>query len=134
MSKKSTGSKIKIQFREYNDDCKLLFEERISQFDWNSLESDDINIFWQNFKCTVDRFYTECFPLRTKLVTEKYFKNPWHNAEVKKLSDARARYFALSKQGLVTKPEYSFYRNRITSLIRKHTRYLIFKIYTTTLQ
>ena len=120
ISRKASSNKIKIQFREYNDSCKLLFEEKLSQFDWNLLETDDINLFLQNFTSTVNRFYTECFPLRSKEVTEKYFKNPWHGTSVKKLSDARIRYHSLLKQGLVTKAEYSLYRNRITSLIRKH--------------
>ena len=73
-----------------------------------------------HFLTTINNFYRECFPLKTKFVTEKYFRNPWHNSSVKKLSDVRARYFSLFKQGLVSRNEYTTFRNRVTGLIRKH--------------
>ena len=55
-----------------------------------------------------------------KFVSEKYFQNPWHNVSVKKLSAARERYLSLYKLGLVSHADYASYRNRVTTLIRKH--------------
>ena len=98
-SNKSNSNKIKIQFHEDNDVNKL-FDEKISQFDWESIESDDLNQFYLSFVGTINRFYTECFPLKIKFVNKKYFQNPWHNSGVKKLSDARVRYQSLFQQEL----------------------------------
>ena len=119
-SNKKNCSKTKIEFREYNDVNKLSFEEKIAHFDWNAIESEHVNIFMQNFSSSINKLYTECFPLKTKLVTDRYFRNPWHNSAVKNLSDAREKYHSLYKLDLVSHREYSIYRNRITSLIRKH--------------
>ena len=98
----------------------MLFEEKISQFDWSSIESDNPNRFYAKFISNINDFYVECFPVKVKYVTEKYFRNPWFTATVKKLSDARVSYFSLCKQGLVSHVEYASYRNRVTTLIRKH--------------
>ena len=52
-------------------------------------------------------------------MTQKYFKNPWHNKYVKNLSDARVRYHKLFLLNLVTREQYSTFRNKVTNLIRK---------------
>ena len=129
-SNKSNSNKIKIQFREHNDDSKLLFEAKMRQFNWNSIESENINSFFLNFTSAVNKLYTECFPLKIKFVTIKYFQNPWYNSTVKKLSDARVQYFSLYKQGLVSHAENTSYRNRVTALIRKHKEQYFTNLFT----
>ena len=119
-SVKDDSCKIRIQFRDHNDASKTSFEEKLSQFNWNSIESENLNEFYANFISNINRIYVECFPLKTKYVTKKHFKNPWYNAEVKKLSAARVKYFSLFKQGLVSHSDYASYRNRVSDLIRKH--------------
>ena len=57
--------------------------------------------------------------MKSKLVSHKYFKNPWYTNEVKKLSDARNSYHKLFQAKLVTKAENSLFRNKITNLLRK---------------
>ena len=57
ISKKTNSNKIKIQFREHNDSSKLLFEEKISQFDWSSIESDNLNRFDATFISNINDFY-----------------------------------------------------------------------------
>ena len=117
---KSNSNKIKIQFRENSESSKILFEEKLGNINWPSIESENLNQFYTNFISTINKLYTECFPLKMKFVSEKYFQNPWHNVSVKKLSAARERYLSLYKLGLVSHADYASYRNRVTTLIRKH--------------
>ena len=73
-----------------------------------------------NFISKLNSLYQDSFPVKTKFITERYFKNPWHNKDVKKLSDARKKYHKLLLVNLVSPQQYSIFRNKITNLIRKY--------------
>ena len=68
---------------------------------------------------SLNDIYKQSFPLKTKYVSERYFRNPWHTDSVKKLTDARKKYHGLLLENLATPAEYSSFRNKITSIIRK---------------
>ena len=63
--------------------------------------------------------HQKSFPLRTKFVTNRYFKNPWITTEVRKISEARKQYHSLYIAGIVSHSEYATYRNKVTALMRK---------------
>ena len=88
-------------------------------FDWDSVKTRDVNLYAQNFMNALNLVYQQSFPLKTKLVTYKFFKNPWYTNDVQKLTKARNCYQKLLKAELITTAEYSLFRNKITSLIRK---------------
>ena len=116
---KQTYEKIKITFRDCSTENQQVFENNLRDFNWDNIQSDDVNIFTQNFTFALNDIFQKSFSLKTKYVTHKFFKNPWHTKEVKKLSEARKQYHALLVEGLVTNAEYAQYRNKVTSLIRK---------------
>ena len=118
-SDKSNTEKIKIHFRDCSLNNQDLFEQNLLNYNWDIIKSEDANEYLDNFVAKLNEIYRLSFPIKTKFVTHKYFKNPWHSKELKKLKDYGTKYHALYLEGLVTHAEYSRYRNKITSIIRK---------------
>ena len=113
------SEKIRITFRDLSDDYHISFQNSLSNFEWENLKSNDVNQYTQNFISSLNEIYQKSFPLRTKFVTENFFKNPWYTKDVEKLSKARKQYHSLLQENLVTNAEYCRFRNKITDLIRK---------------
>ena len=80
----NTSEKIKISFRDCSSMNQPNFEQKISEFNWDSIKSNNPEIYMQNFISRLNIMYRESFPIKTKFITQKYFKNPWHNKDVKK--------------------------------------------------
>ena len=118
--KTNTYDKIKISFRDCSLENQANFEIKIREFDWNTIKTNNPETYMQNFISSMNRMYQQSFPLKTKYVTQKYFKNPWHNKEVKKISEARKKYHKLFILNLVTREQYTTFRNKVTNLIRKY--------------
>ena len=118
--KKNLHDKIKITFRDCSIENQNIFENKIANFDWETIRSPNPETFLQNFISILNLSYQASFPLKIKFVTSKYFSNPWHNKEVKTLSEARIKYHNLHLLGLVTRKQYSSFRNKVTNLIRKY--------------
>ena len=118
--KSSKKEKIKISFRDCSSVNQENFELKIRVFDWNTIKSDNPESYMQNFISTLNILYQESFPLKTKFITQRYFKNPWYNKEVKKLSEARQKYHKLFLLNLVSREQYTTFRNKVTNLIRKY--------------
>ena len=116
---KKSSQLVEITFRDHSDNHQLTFQTLLSNYNWDTLKSNDINLYANNFVSTLNEIYRKSFPLKTKFVSLKFFKNPWHTDEIKKLTNARNNYHKLFQAQLVTKTEYSLFRNKITSLIRK---------------
>ena len=118
-SQKLTKKNIKFNFRDCSDENQTIFKHKLQNFNWYSINSDDVNICTGNFIDVINKIYCDSFPIKTKQVTEKYFHNPWYTPEVRKLSQARSSYFALYNENIISHADYSFFRNKVTSLIRK---------------
>ena len=118
--KSNKNEKIKISFRDCSSENHSTFESKIRDFDWNTIKSNNPESYMQNFISSLNRLYQESFPLKTKFVTQRYFKNPWHNKEVKKITEARKKYHKLFLLNLVSREQYTTYRNKVTNLIRKY--------------
>ena len=117
--KKSNSTKIKICYRDCSDDFQSTFRNNLSTFNWHLIKNNDVNIYTENFCKALNDIYQKSFPLRTKVVTHRYFKNPWITKDVKKISDARKKYHSLYLLGIVSHAEYALYRNKVTALLRK---------------
>ena len=117
-NKKHTD-KIKIHFRDCSANYHEIFQNNIENYNWDSLKSHDVDTYTYNFINALNSIFQKSFPLKMKEVTVKYFNNPWHTPELKKLADARVKYHDLYRKGLVTHDEYSQFRNKVTAIIRK---------------
>ena len=118
------NSKRRIQFRVVNDATKLSFATCVEDFDWNSIISDDVDSYVENFLNALDRIYCSSFPLKTKVISERYYLNRWMTPEMHNLLNAKSNYFSLYRLGrsldieLVSRDENNRFKNRVTNLIR----------------
>ena len=119
VSPKSCSERIKITFRDYSPGNQHAFENNVRNFDWETIKSIDINQYTLNFIESLNTIFQNSYPIRSKYVTNKYFKNPWHTKEVEKLTNHRKLYHNLLSEGLVSHADYAIYRNKVTSLLRK---------------
>ena len=118
--KANTNDKIKISSRDCSPQNQANFELKIREFNWNTIKTNNPETYMQNFISSLNLLYQESFPLKTKIITQRYFKNPWHNKDVKKLSEARKKYHQLFLLNLVSREQYTTFRNKERNLIRKY--------------
>ena len=119
ITKKSISKNIQLKFRDCSEMYQIQFQNKVSNFNWENIKSNDVNEYTEKFVASLNKIYQESFPVKIKLVTEKYFKNPWYTSAVQKLSNVRTKLYNLLLENLITHREYSRYRNMITSRIRK---------------
>ena len=112
--------KVKISFRCNNDSaCREILNERVRDFDWNSVKTTDPSTFTENFISVVNKLYRKSFPLKIKYVSPKQFQNPWYNDSVRKLISAKSQYFFLYRSGFVTQAENNIFKNKVKKLLNK---------------
>ena len=75
--------KVKIQFRLVNDENKNKFRNLLSNFNWNTIKSNNPDVYADKFNATLDKLYCSSFPLKTKLVSRNHNHNPWINDSTK---------------------------------------------------
>ena len=116
--------KLKIQFRLVNEANRAKFKDLLSNFNWNTIKSQNPNLYADSFTSALDNLYCTAFPLKVKYVSKKPNHNPWINESIKKLIEAKSQYFQLYKLSLVTLAENNRFRNKVNSIIRKNkTKY-----------
>ena len=115
-----SNERVKIQFREINDGNKIKFKHLLSQFNWDSIKSQDADLFTDNLIETLNNLYCSAFPLKTKLISNKNYNTPWITNSLKKLIEAKSNYFQLYRLSLVTLAENNNFRNKVNNIIRKH--------------
>ena len=67
----NSNDRIKLQFRVINDENKNKFKNLILQFNWNSIKSENADLFTDNFISKLNDLYCSAFPLKTKFVSNK---------------------------------------------------------------
>ena len=112
--------KVKIEFRLINETNKAKFKNLLSNFNWNSIKSQNPNLYADNIIKTLNDLYCSAFPLKVKYVSKRYNHNPWINNSIRKLIRAKSDYFRLYKLSLVTLAENNRFRNKVNSIIRKY--------------
>ena len=112
-SKPSKNDKIKITFRPHSTANKDLFEDKLRNFNWDSLRSEDIDIYLDLFLKTLNRIYCESFPLKVKFVSSNQFSKPWITPQIKNLISCKSKYFQLLKLKIVTPLENNRFKNKI---------------------
>ena len=107
----------KIAFRLIDDNSKQNFNNIISNFDWNSLISNDLNLFTENLISKLNFFYCNCFHLKVKFVKSEKNVNPWMNSQCRKLIQAKSQYFQLFKLGIVSRQENNIFKNKVQKIL-----------------
>ena len=112
-----SDEKVKITFRQNDQNCKDKFLEMLESYNWEQISSIDANTYTQNFSKKINEFYVKTFPKKTKLISKKYETNPWMNTNLRKLIDAKSVYFTLYREGIITKDENNAFKNKVTKII-----------------
>lgn len=115
----SKDDKIKISFRCCNSTNRNNFSAAVSNFDWSSIQTNDVNSYLEKFTRKVNDLYCEYFPLKSKFVSQNYFSKPWIGPQIKKLIAAKSSYFQLFKLGLISRSDNNKFNNKVKNVIEK---------------
>ena len=125
---KSINDKTKITFRDLSSGNKIIFSNKISEFDWTGLFCTDVSRFTQGVLSTLDAFFKDSFPIKCKFISKKRLINPWMNSECLELIKLKSEFFKRFKRKLITPVENNAMKNLVNSKIRKAKRdYFKFK-------
>ena len=122
--------KIKVTFRDCSLPNEQIFASNLNNYNWASIQNDDVNQYTMDFIHQLNTIYQNSFPIKTKFVTIEYFKNPWHTKNIRKLSNLRSQYYDLFLKGFVSREAYNKFRNKITTAIRKTKESYYNKLFT----
>ena len=112
--------KRKIIFRPFSpvnlDNLKLKLEST----SWDLLLEDlDLDSACKVFIETLNKYYTDTFPTKTKFISEKRGTKPWFTPEIKRLLNIKSEYFKMYRNNLISKSTNNVMKNRVNSLVRK---------------
>ena len=119
LSQTSENEFLKITFRLNNQVNRDTFRQRLIDFDWNSLDSDDVCTRTLNFTRKLDSIYCSTFPLKCKMIPKKKALNPWFTPNLSKLAKLKSVYFDLLRIGAVSKQENNNFKNKFKSAVYK---------------
>ena len=111
--------KIQIKFRLNNDETRNEFRISLSNFNWTSIKSNDVNTYYENYLRTLNTLYCSCFPIKIKYISKKQYLKPWITPNIHNLISLKSKYFHLLKLGMVSKSENNQFKNRVKLIIQK---------------
>ena len=82
-----------IQFRSYTEKCFKNMESKLKEVDWGFLANDGTaNDNFQSFQDFLFNLFDECFPLKTRTVTND--SEPWYSENLSVLKRKKCREYA----------------------------------------
>ncbi|MCG7868583.1 MAG: endonuclease/exonuclease/phosphatase family protein [Candidatus Thiodiazotropha taylori] len=95
-----------------------LFRDKASTLDWESLQSNDINVYADNINTAINSMATECIPSRH--VQIKPLDPPWLTTSLKRHIRKRKRAFRKAKRTNLDShwKKFKKLRNKVTTMIR----------------
>ena len=121
----------KIEFRDMSQDNKLSFSQKISSVQWfDLLSSPDINNNFSIFLTKLQDLYTECFPIKTKFISDKRLQNPWITQNILNSIKTKNDLYKDFKIGIVTERQFKDYRNTLNALIKETKKSYYINIFT----
>ena len=75
----------------------------------------DINLYVEMFMRTLYDTYCDCFPLKTKYVSNKQLNMNWMTPHIKQFFKAKSDYFQLYRLNSVTYDEKRSFKNKVAS-------------------
>ena len=90
------SDKIKVSFRNLNQSNVNKFQNAISSFDWNSVQSDNVSDFVDKFLNAVNNLFCYHFPNQSKLISKKRLTKPWMTRHIFNLINQKSYFFTSS--------------------------------------
>ena len=110
----------KIQIRPYNVENFTKLKSKLLSTDWNTLLNFNCaETCFNHFSNILNKIYCDCFPLKTKFLSNKRLEKPWLNSEIKHLIDLKSNYFKNFRLGLISKETNNRTKNYVNNCIRK---------------
>ena len=109
--------KIKIEFRSMDESNHNHFIDLISNFEFSSLSSSDIDQYVQSFLTKLNHLYQTAFPIKQKFVSQKFLENPWITSNIKKLIKMKSTFFSLLRKGLISRADNNHFKNKVKFII-----------------
>ena len=110
---------IKIPFRPFSEFNLNRLTNYVTNFDWESIRSDNVNVCMSSFIEKIDYFYCKSFPIKIKQVTRKTYENPWVTKDILKLINYKSTFFNLNKKGIISDKENNAFKNKVQRIIRE---------------
>ena len=109
--------KIKIEFRSMNEANHDHFVHLLSDFEFSSLSSSDIDQYVHAFLDQINFLYQSAFPIKHKFVSQKYLENPWITSNLKKLIHMKSTFFSLFRKNLISRSDNNHFKNKVKAII-----------------
>ena len=112
--------RIKIQSRPYSDENLQDLQNKLDSIDWNSiLDYNDIENCVKTFIDKINYLYQRSFPLKTKFISTKRYKNKWITSDVKNLINKKSENYKKFRNGEISKVTNNRLKNKLNSQINK---------------
>ena len=109
----------KITFRSITPQGEHLFSHKLNLLNWNHLLlSEDVNYNFDIFIDKIQTIYNQCFPLKTKYLSNKRLNNPWITKAVLNSIRLKNNLFKDYKIGAISENYYKQYRNTLNKVIK----------------
>ena len=108
-----------IRFRDFIIENKTKCLNEIDLIDYDLFDGNDVDMNTTIFIYKIESVFDKCFPICQKQITNKSLNNPWLTLSLVSSINELHELSKVSKQGLVDKEFYRFYRNNLNMLIRK---------------
>ena len=110
----------KTAFRLTNEQNIAKFETKISQTNWNFLlHYNDVNQQFSAFQNYINAIYFDCFPLKTKYISDKRKNKPWISESTMAKIKMKSNYYKQFKNGIITREENNRLKNRLNKEINR---------------
>ena len=107
-------------YRVVNDETLCHLYDKVTSRNFSDVvEEENIENSVFLFHENLLQMYNECCPIKTKSISVKYQLKPWINPQVKALIERRENMFKIFKRSLITRTEFTFVRNELTSINMK---------------
>ena len=115
-----TNVKHKVSFRLINDQNIANFGTVLSHTNWDFLLNfDDVNEQYRAFLDYVNSIYRNCFPLKTKYITDKRKNKPWITDSTLMKIKLKSNYYKQFKNGTISREENNRLKNRLNKEINR---------------
>ena len=119
-----TNLSYQIKFRIFSENNRQLFTRNLCTVEWERMLSADVSVDdnFNNFYNTFQQLYNQCFPITTKLVSNRRIRNPWITSGLLTSIRRKSTLYKEYKDGLTNEMQYKSYNNRVNALVRKTKR------------
>ena len=115
-----SDAKQKITFRLDNETNQSNFETKLLQTDWNFLaEINDVDQQFVAFQNYINSTYCDCFPLKTKYISNKRKNNPWITESTMAKIKLKSNYYKQYRNGIISNEENNRLKNKLNKEINR---------------